>query len=55
LIKLTEKRFAGEASNSLKLGSPSPSINQDAPSLEAEENYINPALKGYGSSCRVEE
>jgi hypothetical protein len=52
--------MAGEARNSLKLGFNSPNLNQEPISLlmlpaERQKKTVNPTLKGYGSSCRVEE
>jgi hypothetical protein len=52
--------IAVEARNSLKLGSTSPSLNQEPYSLltlpaERQKKTVNPKLKGYGSSCRVED
>jgi hypothetical protein len=51
---------AGEARNSLKLGSTSPSLNQDPYFLlmlpaERQKKTVNPTLKVYGSNCKVEE
>jgi hypothetical protein len=47
----------GEARNSLKLGSISTRLNQE-PSLtlpaEIQKKTVNPTLKGYRISCRVE-
>jgi hypothetical protein len=50
----------GEARNSSKLGSTSPSLNQEPLSLltlpaERQKKTLNPSLKVYGSSCRIEE